>query len=93
MHFGEPQLDLIQPRGIGGREVERDVRVLGKKRGDLLRRVGRQVVDDDVNLLIGLTSRDDGSQKGDELVTRVPRPLLVSCQRDSKHKSRRAARV
>ncbi len=25
LHLGEPQLDLIQPRRIGGREVEADV--------------------------------------------------------------------
>ena len=28
LHLGEPQLDLIQPRRIGGREVETDVGML-----------------------------------------------------------------
>jgi hypothetical protein len=48
--LGEPELDLVEPRGIRRREVEVHVRMRQQGRPDGLRLVGGQVVGDDVDL-------------------------------------------
>jgi hypothetical protein len=44
---GEPDLDLVQPRGIGRGELEVDIGMAGEP---ALALVGREIVDDDVDL-------------------------------------------
>ena len=52
---GEPELDLIEPRCMGGSEVQPDVLVLIQPRHDAGMRVSRQIIDDQMQLptLIG----------------------------------------
>jgi len=47
---GKPEFDLVQPRGIGRREVEPDPWMRVEKRVDTLRLVGGQVIDNHMNL-------------------------------------------
>src|ERR687892_2471523 len=49
----EPDLDLVEPAGVGWGEVEVDVLVPGQP-SVALGLVGLEVVEDDVNLLIGV---------------------------------------
>ena len=67
LDFGEPQFDLVEPRGIGRRVVQRDVGVSGEEVSDLLSLMGRQVVNDDVDLPICRLMRHKIGQKGHEL--------------------------
>ena len=46
---GEPDLDLVQPRGIGQGELEVDIGMAGEP-ALALGLVGREIVDDDVDL-------------------------------------------
>src|SRR5215831_9279029 len=46
----KPELDLIQPGRVGWREVQTDLRMLHEECANSLRFVGRQIVEDDVNL-------------------------------------------
>ena len=47
---GEPDLDLVEPGTVSRREVKADIRMTGQP-AVALWLVGRQVVDDDVDLL------------------------------------------
>src|SRR5918994_3142495 len=51
----EPDLDLVEPRRMGRRKVEVDVLVPGEP-GVALGLVGREVVEDDVNLAVPVSS-------------------------------------
>ena len=51
---GKPDLDLVEPRRVGRREVELDVRVLVEEGFDLLRLVRRQIVQDNVDFAFRL---------------------------------------
>ena len=52
--LGEPDLDLVEPGGVGGREVKLDSGMLLQELADRLSFVGGKMVEDDVNLLIEL---------------------------------------
>src|SRR5271157_6215030 len=49
--LGKPDLDLVEPRGVGGWEVKPDSGMLLEEVTDRLSLVRREVVEDDVNLL------------------------------------------
>jgi hypothetical protein len=51
--LGKPQLDLIEPRGIGRSEMQMNLRVRREKRIDLLGLVCREVVGDDADDTFG----------------------------------------
>src|SRR5437660_601771 len=51
LNFGKPEFDLIQPRRVGGREMQMQPRMLRHKGLDLFRLVRREIVADDVDLL------------------------------------------
>src|SRR5919199_1544931 len=53
LDLAEPELDLIQPAGVGGREVEMEVLMKTQELLHALALVGRKVVQDDVDLLLG----------------------------------------
>ncbi len=46
----KPELHLVEPRRIGRREVEMDVRMVQQERAHRLRLMGREIVGDHVNL-------------------------------------------
>ena len=50
LDLGEPELDLIQPRRLRGREVQLHTAMLGEERPHRLRPVGREIVENDVDL-------------------------------------------
>ena len=69
----EPQLDLVQPRRVGGREVQVN---LGVRRQEVLDRcalVGREVVGDHVDLFAARLVDHDVGEERDELGGGVPR--------------------
>lgn len=57
--FDEPDLDLVEPGGVGGGEVKADSRVLLQKLADRVCLVSREVIEDDVNLLAGGAGKND----------------------------------
>src|SRR5688572_20176650 len=63
--LGKPELDLIEPRGIGWREMQMDLRMRVEKGLDLLRLVCREVVDNNVNLAPTRLRRHDVAQEVD----------------------------
>jgi hypothetical protein len=67
LDFGEPEFDLIQARGIGGREVEVDVGMLVQELSYECVLVCREVVEDDVDLLPGRAQGDDFLQESNEI--------------------------
>jgi len=67
--LGEPDLDLIEPGRVRGREVKPDSRMLLEELADRLSFVGGEIVEDDVNLLPRRAQGYDLLQKGDELAT------------------------
>jgi hypothetical protein len=65
--LGEPQLDLIEPRGVSGSEVKTDAGVLLEKfpyQGGFM---SRKIVEDDVDLLRGWTQSDYFLQESNEV--------------------------
>ena len=54
---GEPDLDLIEPRGVGRREMKMDVLVT-RQPAIVFGLVGIQVVEDDMNFPVGMVSDD-----------------------------------
>ena len=52
LDLGEPELDLIQPRRLRGREVQLHEAMLGEERPHRLRPVGRELVENDVDLAL-----------------------------------------
>jgi len=65
--LGEPDLDLVEPGRVSGREVKPDSRMLLEELADRLSFVRGEIVEDDVNLLPRRAQRYDLLQKGDEL--------------------------
>jgi hypothetical protein len=65
--LGEPDLDLVEPGRIGGREVKPDSRMLLEELADRLSFVGGEIVEDHVNLLPRRAQGYDLLKKGDEL--------------------------
>ena len=64
---GKPDLDLIEPGRVSGREVKPDSRMLLEELADRLSFVRGEIVEDDVNLLPRRAQGYDLLQKGDEL--------------------------
>ncbi len=77
MQFGEPEFDLIEPRGVGRREVELNARVRLEKRFDSLGFVRREVVADDVNFLLERIRPHHLLQKADKFLAGVMRGRLA----------------
>ena len=69
----KPDFDLVQPRGVGGCEVEMDVLVIGEELLDATRLVGREVVQNDADLFASRLARHDLAEEGNELFAAVPR--------------------
>lgn len=65
--LGEPDLDLIKPGRVSGREVKLDSRMLLEELADRLSFVRGEIVEDDVNLLPRRAQGYDLLQKGYEL--------------------------
>ena len=65
--LGEPDLDLIEPGRVSGREVKPDSRMLLEELADRLSFVHGEIVENDVNLLPRWAQGYDLLQKGDEL--------------------------
>jgi len=73
----EPQLDLVQPRRVGRREVEMHVRMRLEEGGHRSRLVRRQVVENHVNLTPARLTGHDVAEKCDERFARVARHGLA----------------
>lgn len=73
LDLAKPRLDLVEPRGVGRREVEVDVLVQAQELAHATGLVGGQVVEDGVNLLTFRLAGDDCSQETDELLAGVAR--------------------
>jgi hypothetical protein len=71
LDLGEPELDLVQPRGIGRREVQAHVLVQGQELAHPLGLMRGEVVEDDVNLLMIGVLGHHRAQKSDELFAGV----------------------
>jgi len=65
--LGEPDLDLIEPGRVSGREVKLDSRMLLEELADRLSFVRGEIVENDVNLLPRRAQGYDLLQKGYEL--------------------------
>jgi len=65
--LGEPQFDLVEPRGVCRGEVHMNTRIVCQKRFHALGLVRREVVCDHVNLRIAGLIHDDVCQEGHEL--------------------------
>jgi hypothetical protein len=61
--FGEPDLDLVEPGGVSGREVKPDSRMLLEELANRLSFVCGEIVEDDVNLLLRGGHKDTTSCK------------------------------
>jgi len=72
LDLAEPKLDLVEPGGVGGSEVQADVGVKLQELLHSLCLVGREVVQDDVDLLARRLLGDYRSQEGDELLGGMP---------------------
>src|SRR5829696_10439110 len=75
--FGKPEFDLVEPRGIGRRDVQMDVWMGLEKRLDFLGLVRREVIDNDVDLAPPRLGVDDVVEEVDEGVAGVPRNGLT----------------
>src|SRR5260370_7136542 len=70
--LGKPDLDLVEPGRVSGREVKPDSRMLLEEIADRLSFVCGELVEDDVNLLPRRAQGYDLLQKGDALTAGVP---------------------
>ena len=64
----EPEFDLIEPRGIGGSEVQVQLGMIGQELRDPLGLMGREVVGDDVDLASPGLQRNNLAQEGHKLL-------------------------
>ena len=71
--LAEPQLDLVQPRRVGWREMQVNPGVRRQEVLDRCARVGREVVGDYVDLLATRLVDHDVGEERDELGGGVPR--------------------
>src|SRR5260370_36835613 len=65
--LGQPDLDLVEPGRVSGREVKPDSRMLLEEIADRLSFVCGELVEDDVNLLPRRAQGYELLKKGDEL--------------------------
>jgi hypothetical protein len=65
---GEEPFDLVEPGGIGGREVNVPTRTAGEPSSDLGMLVGGVVVDDEMDVELGWHVGLDVTQEGEELL-------------------------
>jgi hypothetical protein len=76
LDLGEPDLDLVEPGRVSGREVKPDSRMLLEELADRLSFVRGEIVEDDVNLLPRRAQGYDLLQKGDELAAGMAAAVL-----------------
>ena len=72
LQFGKPQFDLVEPRRIGGGEVELHVGMGVEKGSHAFSLMSREIVENDMNLLLRFTQGNNLAQEGDEVLTGVP---------------------
>lgn len=94
LDLGEPELELIQPRRVGGREVQLHTAMLGEERPHRLRLVGQEIVENDVDLAPWRLRRDDHCTdscccNGQSDVSRAVREMLQSAASISGPQSQR----
>ena len=65
---GEEAFDLVEPGGVGGREVSVPTRTAGEPCSDLGMLVGGVVVDDEMDVELGRHIGLDVTQEGEELL-------------------------
>jgi len=70
--LGEPQLDLVEPGRVRGREVQMNVRMAGEEGSNALRLVRGEIVSNDVNFLAPRLVDHKVGQERDELGRGVP---------------------
>ncbi len=73
LDLGEPELDLIQPRRVRGREVQLHTAMPGEERPHRLCLVGREIVENDVDLAPRRLRSDDVREERQKVGARVPR--------------------
>ena len=73
LDLGESELDLIQPRRLRGREVQLHTAMLGEERPHRLRPVGRELVENDVDLAPRRLRRGDVREERQKVGACVPR--------------------
>jgi len=73
----EPQLDLVKPRGVGGRVVELDIRMGGEEGAHRRGLMGGEIIADDMDLLGFRLVDDQISQKGYKFRAGVPGHCLA----------------
>ncbi len=69
--LGEPDLDLVEPGGIGRGEVKLHARMLLEEIANRLRFMGGEVVEDDMNLLPRRAQRHDFFPEGEKVAAGV----------------------
>ncbi len=77
LDLGEPEFDLVEPRGVSRGEVQVNLRMPIQKVVDLARLVGREIVRNHVDFFAARLVDDDVRQKGDEFRGRVSRGGLA----------------
>ena len=77
LNLGEPQLYLIEPRGVGRREVQANFWVRIQEIFDQRTLVRRQIVGDDSDLFATRLVGNDIAEESDELGRRMPRRGLA----------------
>ena len=89
----EPDLNLIEPRGMGRREVEMNVRMASQP-AIMFGLVGAEVIQDDMNFFLGITG-DDVIHEVEELAAPTPRivPRLNQSRCHLKRSEERAGSV
>ena len=71
LDLAKPELDLIQPAGVGRSEVQTNVWMQAEELADPLGLVRREVVQDDVDLFLGRPAGSHRGKEGNELLTGV----------------------
>jgi hypothetical protein len=79
LDLGKPDFDLVEPGGVGRCVVDRDLWMLGQKRGDSFGLMSGKVVHDNVDFLVSWLGGDHVEQKGNKL------PAGVAARGLSKH--------
>jgi hypothetical protein len=67
LDFGKPDLNLIEPRGVGRCVMDADIRISVEEFPDLGGTMGREIVGDDVNFLCRCLTGNDLLEKSHEL--------------------------
>ena len=70
---GKPVFDLVEPGGVGRREVQMNFGVGGKKLFHPAGLMSREIVRDQMNLLAPLLIGDQAREEGDKFLTGVAR--------------------